>query len=617
MHPRNSAKTSIPIAAEHAQIAECLRPCHFYAAHGLDLLWQVPVDEEISWEIFRGRLLDPAHTRQTRRFRSWNIFQLEEGTCSSEPLLSVKLFEEKRTIYVVRAILSYVWEGYDSGGNVILSRETTRWVRELVGEIDLDRCTLDGDSTAEGHLCAELVDLLSRAIRGTSRLPLNSVEAPLPAFSLGRLAYFFRSCGEGSPDQPMRTWRALADCRITRDASWLESLLRTLQPDEIRAAAECVRERGDAVCIWLRRMFNNVSLSPCTHLVDNCVAFLQALVDRETLTPAQQFDFLAWLLRQLGRHLTAYDLFTFHHRGANYPDALLLDVVLKKYLELIESHPPLVMKRADSTKSRLRRRALRQGCLLRRYYENHAVPDSPTSPGENARVLPPPHIRVPEEQLTNVLRRKKRLYAGEPLPSLLRREAKDALRQSILDLAEPDEWLELGAALFIDRPFGWGKTVGEPDQTPLLAHLAFSPSIARRRFNELLRLAEDAGLALNAEEGKTAAILENTPVPGLRIAEVAEPDRPVASLADARRVAEDFVVVKTLGDIALPEVFNILRDHKPRVLARVPGDEGSVLALFDDDYRKRLVLKEDLSQGFIALKGVEFPAAGFRVVHFT
>ena len=54
-------------------------------------------------------------------------------------------------------------------------------------------------------------------------------------------------------------------------------------------------------------------------------------------------DFLGWLLRQLGRHLTAYDLVVFHHRGANYPDALVLDAVLKAYLIRIERRPELFL----------------------------------------------------------------------------------------------------------------------------------------------------------------------------------------------------------------------------------------------------------------------------------
>ena len=59
-------------------------------------------------------------------------------------------------------------------------------------------------------------------------------------------------------------------------------------------------------------------------------------------------DFLGWLLRQIGRHLTAYDLVTFHHRGANYPDALVLDAVLKAYLARIEREPELFLDGGDA-----------------------------------------------------------------------------------------------------------------------------------------------------------------------------------------------------------------------------------------------------------------------------
>ena len=85
--------------------------------------WQETV-EEIPWELFRGRLLDPAQTRQRVRFQSWNLYWLEEGIRSAEPLLSLKLDERREEVHVVRAILSYAWEGYHAGDNVYLSRET-------------------------------------------------------------------------------------------------------------------------------------------------------------------------------------------------------------------------------------------------------------------------------------------------------------------------------------------------------------------------------------------------------------------------------------------------------------------------------------------------------------
>src|SRR5207302_588124 len=118
--------------------------------------------------------------------------------------------------------------------------------------------------------------------------------------------------------------------------------------------------------------------------------------------------------------------------------------VLKDYLTRIDRHPDLFTglpgdddaARADK---RRRRRALRQGYLLRRRYENHPVPDLPTSPGENTRALPPPYSRVPEEQVTQPNRRTKRLYADDPLSKHLAPNVETVLRQSFADLDHPDE----------------------------------------------------------------------------------------------------------------------------------------------------------------------------------
>src|SRR5262249_49419341 len=79
----------------------------------------------------------------------------------------------------------------------------------------------------------------------------------------------------------------------------------------------------------LGTLFNEAALSPYTDLVDKSLVFLQTLVEKELLVSSDQADFLSHLLCQQGRHLTAYDLITFHHRGANYPDALVIDAVLK------------------------------------------------------------------------------------------------------------------------------------------------------------------------------------------------------------------------------------------------------------------------------------------------
>src|SRR5262249_20344183 len=138
-------------------------------------------------------------------------------------------------------------------------------------------------------------------------------------------------------------------------------------------------------------------------------------------------------------------------------------------------------------RGRLRRRALRQGWLLRRHYEGHLVPDAPTSPGENARVLPPPHRRVPEEQILQVIQRTRRLYDGDPLAAHLGERAGRVLRRGAADLHPADELRELGMAVFIDRPLGVLKAPAEPDQTPLLSYEAFSQAIADRRITDLAR----------------------------------------------------------------------------------------------------------------------------------
>jgi hypothetical protein len=621
----DSASVDQPVTPDtvHALVDEVFRPAHFFVGPNLHLVWQPAALEETSWEVFRGRLLDPAHTRQTRCFTSWSVYQIDGDVRADEPLLAVKLDNRTAQIHVVRAILSYVWEGFEAESNVIQSRQRAKWLRELVGTISLE------SFGSPEELREELMMLLDAAVRGTSRLPLNSVEAPLPAYSLGQLTYLAVPRRNSFVDQPSRTWQELLDVTPIP----LESVLRSITPNEApRAAKQYVAQLPAATIArefprLLRRVFTNVSLSPYTPFVDTTVAFVDALVELGALTCADEVDFWSWILRQLGRHLTAYDLITFHYRGANYPDALLLDAALKRYVHLIEAYPQLFHGASPPHESsrRLRRRAMRQACLLRGYYEGQAVPDAPTSPGENARILPPPYVRVPDEQLVNLLRRSKQLYAGEPLAVLLSAGARTVFRESILDLANPREWRELGMAVFIDRPFGWGKAVGEPDLTPLLAHEAFSPSIARRRAVELERLVLE--LKVESVDWKTLKQHEHDEVRGLAAAQLAEPDRPVVSLADARRIADDFVIVRTLrhGVEELSEALDFTPLHamtsfpdvRANVLvARLPSaDNGTVLAWFDGEVRKRLEMSTDLSQGFVIEAGREMPAAGMRVSH--
>jgi hypothetical protein len=601
-------------------LAELLRPAHFYVGPDLRLEWRHVAAEEVAWEIFRGRLLDPAHTRERRTFEAWNVYQIGSDGRSAEPLLSLKRDAAAGRLYIIRAIDSYVWEGYDSGGGVILSRERRKWMRELVGEV------AEADFASAEELQDELICLLFHAVVGTSRLPLTSVEAPLPAFSFGQLLYCHGLGGAG--DEPVRDAASLAkhvfapSLNPLERVKLLEAFLHTTPLAKIDAAAQqfagCTSAELTAL---LRDLFNDASLSPYTGLGEKTVAFLNALEQQGFLSSVAVVDFLGWLLRQLGRHLTAYDLVTFHHRGANYPDALVLDVVLKEFLAWIEREPDLFLD--GEGKERMRRRALRQGWLIRRRYEELPVPDLPTSPGENNRILPPSHPRVPEEQILQPSRRGRRLYADDPLPKHLGPHGARVLRQSASDLKHIEELRELGMALFLDRPFGAGKAPGEPDGTLLLASEAYSRSIAEQR---LQALAREPGLLPDAERDACLNRLgEDTETQGLSLDAVGGDARPgTVSLTDARRAAPDFVLLRTTpGSVrALLEQydFTVLADKIDLgwltkggrvLLARVPAGPG--IRVYDAAMRQRMELIPQMGRGYVRRAGQEVPLEGLSV----
>jgi hypothetical protein len=584
-------------------VADALKPAHFFVGPPASLEWQGPIREELPWEDFQGRLLGPAQTRQRRTFVSWNVFWSDETGRSEKPILAVLLDAASGEVHVCRAVLCYAWEGYDEGDNVILSRETTSWVLERVGTLSLARLA-DAD-----ELRRQLPALLFRAVMGTSRLPLTSVESPLPAFSLGRLGYFPVVEGTG----PMRAWRELASRPASEPARVLETVLRAAAPSELDEAARLLGQRWPEAGTFpalLRTLFNEVSLSPWTGFVDNALSFVQALAHQGRLRPVDEVDFLSWLLRQLGRHLNAYDLTIFHHRGANYPDALLLDAALKRYLVLAESVPSLFTWRHVSNvpksgssqtcrHARLRRRALRQGWLLRRHYEGHPVPDAPTSPGERTRVLPPPHVRVPEEQILQPATRRHRLFADDPLDRQLGEQARLLLAESIRDLEHPDELRELGLGLFIDRPFAEGTHPLGQEESLLLSYEAFSRTVAEARLEELCQLAKQEVLAYR----EALARLE---VRGLPLSSVSCAEGRIVSLADVRRAAEDFVLLRTtrqavgaflkqydLSDLASRCDLDFLtRDRDGLIVPAPAGPDADkpILDIYDLELRKRLEL---------------------------
>ncbi len=611
-----------------------LAPAHFYAAPEKGLVWEPARDEEISWEIFHGRLLDPAHTRQRRSFLSWGVYQTGSAGRSAEPVLSLKWDAETGQLHVVRGLECHVWEGYDAGDNVILSRPQRKWVRELVGTIVTERIA------ERDELEDELACLLFLAVVGTSRLPLSSLETPLPAFSFGELSYCYRPTAHAE-DGPARIWQELpawmarASMNRREQARLLEIYLRAVPETQMTAAVglwlrQWRRHDGSAadLAALLRTVFNEVSLSPWTDFAPSVLAFVRELEAEGYFDAAAVADFLGHLLRQAGRHLTAYDLVTFHHRGANYPDALLLDLVLKDYLTLIERRPELFKSQPHDDEStqrlrRLRRRALRQGSLLRRRYEEHPVPDSPTSPGENSRVLPPSHPRVPEEQLLQPAQRRRRLYADDPLPGHLGAHAVDLLRASFADLAHPDERRELGLGLFIDRPFAAGKHPAEPDETLLCSSLAYSRSIASER---LRTLAGEVGLDAGGAEAE--AVRSQLEIAGLPLHAIGEAARPGSvSLIDARRAAPDFVFLWTtagsVSDLLASFDFTALAgqldlsyllEGRRVLIARSPDGPG--VRIHDEQLRPRLELELPPGAEFISRAGQEYPAEGLLGVRF-
>jgi hypothetical protein len=267
----------------------------------------------------------------------------------------------------------------------------------------------------------------------------------------------------------------------------------------------------------------------------------------------------------------------------------------------------------------LRRRALRQGCLLRRRYEGHPVPDQPTSPGENSRVLPPTYSRVPEEQILQPARRQCRLYVDDPLRQHLGPGAAEVLRQSLLDLQHPEEARELGTALFLDRPFGMGKLPGEPDATLLLSTVAFSPSIAEQHLQALVREGDLPHEVLRR-------CRETFDVPGVPLAAVGGGSRSgMVALTDARLAAPDFVFRRTttagVADLLAQYDFTPLAERlnlddllvrRQVVIARTPAGTG--LRVYDAQFRPLLEMEPDLEHGYESRAGQEYPAGGLRVV---
>src|SRR5689334_23034931 len=102
--PVPAVATPLSLNRVSSLCTELLRPAHLFMGPGLEVAQEHVEREDISWEVFRGRLLDPAHTRQRCSFEAWNLYQLANGERSSEPLLSLKLDGPAAHLHVVRGL---------------------------------------------------------------------------------------------------------------------------------------------------------------------------------------------------------------------------------------------------------------------------------------------------------------------------------------------------------------------------------------------------------------------------------------------------------------------------------------------------------------------------------
>ena len=618
-----------------AAIDAALDAGHFFLATGRLRIMR-SLGEATSWELFRGHLLAEDQTRQVEPFDAWHLYFDEPDAAASVPLISLLWDRRQHRVHVIRRILSHTFEAYEQSPGVILSRPAQKWLREWVGSVDLRR-------TSPDRLLSHLQDGLFAAVTGTSRLPIASHESPLPAFSLGRVAYLpDLPCSSTEHGDPLELLRTALDGRVPvlQQAKTVETALRA-GPDETvpeiaQALAAFATRPGNAErlqMIW-KALFNHVALSPYTGFVDRWVATLSRCADEPTIGGEATLDTIGWMLRHLCRHLTAFDLTTFHNYGANYPDALFLDALLKEYIRLLAANPRAWRDKPNDSDqrrriARIRRRALRQACIVWRHYQGHRVPDAPTSQGENLRVMPPPLARVPEDQILNAGARRRLLFDGEPLAHLLGDVGSEALRVAVADLATPAELRELGMACFLDRPLGAGKAPGTVDRTPLVSYVAFSRAIAAQRIAALAGAGDMEPEARSPHE----AALEELSVGGVSVESLTLVERPgVVSLADAVRASPDFVVLRTTKH-SLDEVLS--RYRWPAALEKGdvallvgcgPGDEPSTpstLRVYDPRGQIRYALElpsahdanaSDVDPNFVELGCVEWPRQ-MRFVH--
>src|SRR5262249_48676206 len=158
----------------------------------------------------------------------------------------------------------------------------------------------------------------------------------------------------------------------------------------------------------------------------------------------------------------------------------------------------------------------------------------------------------------------------------------------------------LGTALYLDRPLGAFKAPGEPDATFLFSYVAFSRSLASQRLDLLRNLDLLDAIQHDVFHRRLAEL----PVVGVPMSTLhSEPSPGVVSLADARRVAEDFVFLHTTKQVGddfhrgygldqLARMAGLAWLDPRRLLViggmRVVPQPELVLTIYDDQARLRL-----------------------------
>ena len=165
----------------HSIAEQVLSPGRFFAAPPHRLRMEHVASERLGWELFRGHLLDPAHARQQFCFAAWNVYLDTESATAPSPLLSLK-WRRQRDLSCHAKHPDARLRSLRRVALRVRHRAAKKWVTELVGTVDTRQLPADA-------VIDELSKYVLMAVIGTSRLPIVSLDSPLPAYSLGELCY--------------------------------------------------------------------------------------------------------------------------------------------------------------------------------------------------------------------------------------------------------------------------------------------------------------------------------------------------------------------------------------------------------------------------------------------